>query len=231
MMTVARQRARKRPAEVRREELLDAAVRVFARTPYRAAGTAEIAREAGVAEPTIYRHFGSKRDLYLAALERCGAKVRDQFIHIAQREPDPLMALHEMGEWYGESISLDNEPLRMRQRAIAESEDGEVRGQLRRVYEQIITTIAEIISRGQAAGSFSRAAPAEGMAWAFVAIGQAMDSAALMGYPTAECQYRFAELQIAFMRYLLADPDHPALLQMVSALGEARRAAAASAPD
>lgn len=221
-MTVARPRARKQPADVRREELLDAAVRVFARTPYRAAGTAEIAREAGVAEPTIYRHYGSKRELYLAALERCGAKVRDQFIHIAQTEPDPLAALHAMGHWYGDSISLDNEPLRMRQRAIAESEDDEVRRQLRHVYGEILSTINEVIARGQAQGVFNRTAPAEGMAWAFVAIGQAMDGAALMGIPPEECGYRFAQLNIAFIRYLVTDPDHPAIAEHLREMEAAR---------
>ena len=30
---------------------------------------AEIAREAGITEPILYRHFGSKRDLYLACLD------------------------------------------------------------------------------------------------------------------------------------------------------------------
>ena len=56
-------------AEARRQAVLDTACRVFAKSSYRGATTAEIAREAGISEPILYRHFGSKRDLYLACLE------------------------------------------------------------------------------------------------------------------------------------------------------------------
>ena len=58
------------PAEERRAAVLDTACRVFGRCSYRGATTAEIAREAGVTEPILYRHFDSKRALYLACLER-----------------------------------------------------------------------------------------------------------------------------------------------------------------
>src|SRR6059058_1465559 len=53
----------------RRQAVLDTACRVFSRSSYRGATTAEIAREAGISEPILYRHFGSKRDLYLACLD------------------------------------------------------------------------------------------------------------------------------------------------------------------
>ena len=56
-------------AEDRRQAVLDTACRVFFETSYRGATTAEIAREAGITEPILYRHFGSKRDLYLACLD------------------------------------------------------------------------------------------------------------------------------------------------------------------
>ncbi len=56
-------------ADERRQAVLDTACRVFAVSSYRGATTAEIAREAGITEPILYRHFGSKRDLYLACLE------------------------------------------------------------------------------------------------------------------------------------------------------------------
>src|SRR5215211_5815859 len=98
--TGVRRRAPKQAAEVRRETIVDAAIHVFAKTSYRAAGTAEIARAAGIAEPTIYRHFDSKRELYLAALARCGDIVRDEFARIAGATPEAHVALEAMGQWY-----------------------------------------------------------------------------------------------------------------------------------
>jgi TetR/AcrR family transcriptional regulator len=63
-------------AETRRQAVLDTACRVFSQTSYRGATTAEIAREAGISEPILYRHFGSKRDLYLACLEEAWGSFR-----------------------------------------------------------------------------------------------------------------------------------------------------------
>jgi len=46
-----------------------AALRVFSSGSYAGSTTAEIAREAGVSEPVLYRHFPSKRDLWAACLD------------------------------------------------------------------------------------------------------------------------------------------------------------------
>lgn len=72
----------------RRESLVDAALDVFARTSYAGATTADIAKEAGVSEPILYRHFPSKRDLYLACLatawERLRAAVEAESVAVGQ---------------------------------------------------------------------------------------------------------------------------------------------------
>jgi AcrR family transcriptional regulator len=64
------------PAAERRQALLEAASRVFAKSSYRGATTAEIAAEAGISEPILYRHFGSKRELYLACLEQAFVRLK-----------------------------------------------------------------------------------------------------------------------------------------------------------
>jgi AcrR family transcriptional regulator len=129
-MTMARHRAQRRPAAVRREEILDAAVRVFARAPFRVAGTAEIARAAGIAEPTLYRYFGSKRDLYLAALDRCCVIIRDEFQRIADQTVVAADALHAIGEWYVGIIRSHPDYLRLRLRAVAEADEREIQDTL-----------------------------------------------------------------------------------------------------
>ena len=45
------------------QKILDAAVRVFSEKGFAGATTSEIAREAGVAEGTIFRHFGTKKGI------------------------------------------------------------------------------------------------------------------------------------------------------------------------
>ena len=68
------------PAAERRAAVVDAALRVFGAGTYSGATTAEIAREAGVTEPILYRHFGSKRDLYIACLDEMWRRLREQTV-------------------------------------------------------------------------------------------------------------------------------------------------------
>lgn len=68
IMGVSAIRGRRRAAEERRREILAAAGRVFARKGFERSTTAEIAREAGVAEGTIFRYFPTKRALLVSVV-------------------------------------------------------------------------------------------------------------------------------------------------------------------
>ncbi len=54
----------------RRNQILDAATRVFAAKGYHQATIRAVAREAGVADGTIYNYFAGKEDLLLGLLDR-----------------------------------------------------------------------------------------------------------------------------------------------------------------
>jgi AcrR family transcriptional regulator len=70
-------RGKRLPADERRRAIVQAALRVFSAGSYAGATTADIAREAGVSEPVLYRHFASKRDLWVACLEAAWEEFRD----------------------------------------------------------------------------------------------------------------------------------------------------------
>ncbi|MFI5932153.1 TetR/AcrR family transcriptional regulator [Actinoplanes sp. NPDC051494] len=54
--------------DVRREQILHCAVRLFGDRPYPDVSTTDIAREAGVARGLINHYFGTKKDLYLEVI-------------------------------------------------------------------------------------------------------------------------------------------------------------------
>jgi AcrR family transcriptional regulator len=56
--------------DVRREQILECAARLFGERPYAAVSTVDIAREAGVARGLLNHYFGQKRDLYLKVVKR-----------------------------------------------------------------------------------------------------------------------------------------------------------------
>lgn len=63
------------PRAERREQILDAATRAFARTGFAATGLDDVAAEAGITRVILYRHFESKTDLYRAVLDRACARL------------------------------------------------------------------------------------------------------------------------------------------------------------
>jgi AcrR family transcriptional regulator len=72
---------RRLPRAQRREQILAAATKAFARNGFTATGLDDIAAEAGVTRVILYRHFDSKTDLYRAALNRFCAVLSD---HVAE---------------------------------------------------------------------------------------------------------------------------------------------------
>lgn len=85
------------PAADRREQIIGAALELFARNGYRGTTTREIAQRAQVNEAILFRHFPRKEDLYWAVVDsKCGAgKMRD-FRQMLQGEPrDALASLAE----------------------------------------------------------------------------------------------------------------------------------------
>jgi AcrR family transcriptional regulator len=59
----------------RREQILDAATRAFARAGFTNTGLDDVAAEAGITRVLLYRHFESKADMYRAALDRACERV------------------------------------------------------------------------------------------------------------------------------------------------------------
>lgn len=61
--------ARRLPADQRRQQLVEVALRLFAERGFTATTMDDIAEAAGVTKPLLYQHFGSKRALYLELVD------------------------------------------------------------------------------------------------------------------------------------------------------------------
>lgn len=106
-------RAQRREA---REELLAAALRVFARRGYQQAGVDEIAAEAGYSKGALYWHFPGKEELLVALLEeRIDAPMREMVALLESAPPDRDMAKEATREFarqldeQREAILIDRE--------------------------------------------------------------------------------------------------------------------------
>lgn len=68
---------RRLPADQRREQLLEVALRLFAGRGFAATTMDDIATAAGVTKPLLYQHFASKRALYLELVDSVAHEMLD----------------------------------------------------------------------------------------------------------------------------------------------------------
>ena len=153
-------------AEARRQAVLDTACRVFAKTSYRGATTAEIAREAGISEPILYRHFGSKRDLYLACLDEAWRGFRAVCEQAIADDPD--QCLGAMADAYMARRARIRLVDLWIQSLTEASEDRVIAAALRRQVREVHDFFADVIRDGQARGVIIGDRDPVAEAWIFV---------------------------------------------------------------
>ena len=181
MVKAPRPRARRLSAEERRRQILDAAIAVFARSGYRAAGTADIAAAAGIGEPTIYRYFENKRDLYVAAVTRCRTEIMENWQRIIDGSGSAGEALQGIGRWYYEQIQRDPETLMLRFRTLTESSEPEAVELVRDTYLHHQGLVLGLYERAKAEGTLKDDADPNTLAWLFMAVGAIIDVTHLLG--------------------------------------------------
>ena len=160
------------PAAERREALIEVAIKVFSDGSYRGTTTAEIARAAGVSEPILYRHFASKRDLYLAALDHVWGKARASWERALESTDNVREALETMGRGHVTVRDCKFQMAELWVQALGEAaEDPELRKHLRRHMREVHDFMAAVIRRGQEEGVLNASRNADSEAWTFLAGG------------------------------------------------------------
>jgi AcrR family transcriptional regulator len=130
----------RKTADERREEILEAAREEFASSGLHGASTDAIARKAGISQAYLFRLFGTKKELFLASVQRCFAETYETFRAAAEGHAD-VEALHAIGESYGELLRSNPTLLRAQMQAYAACDDPQVRKVVRdgygRLYELV----------------------------------------------------------------------------------------------
>ena len=160
-------------APERRAAVVETACRIFAKGSYRGCTTAQIARELGVTEPVLYRHFASKRELYLACLDEVWARVRELWEKALSREPDPANWVKAIGKAYLEARAAARIVLvDLWIQALTEAaDDPEIRRALREQVREVHEFVADVIRRSQEQGGILPERDADAEAWIFISLG------------------------------------------------------------
>jgi AcrR family transcriptional regulator len=157
----------------RRAAVVQTACRVFAKSSYHGSTTAQIARETGVTEPVLYRHFASKRELYIACLDRVWEQVRALWENAVEREPDAANWLKAIGKAYLEeraSARIVLVDLWIQALTVA-ADDAEIRRALRQQVREVHEFVAALIRRAQENGGVLPDRDPDAEAWIFISLG------------------------------------------------------------
>jgi AcrR family transcriptional regulator len=137
------------PAAERRDALIDAAVHEFAQTGLHGTPVDRIARRVGVAQPYVFSLFENKRELFLAAVERCFEVTAETFSRAAA-EFDPATAppdmdvLRAMGQTYVALLGPHREYLMLQHQAYAACNDEVIRARVRSMYARLVLHVEEL---------------------------------------------------------------------------------------
>ena len=152
----------------RKRQLLSHAKQLFVLLGYRETTTEKIAAAAGVTEPVLYRHFDSKKSLFLEVLEEIRGATLGRWNAETADLADPLARLHAVMDLYLGATREHALEFRVMHRTLVESDDPEIVASLRSFYLDSEALLARIIGEGQQTGVFRRSLDPRVGAWELI---------------------------------------------------------------
>jgi AcrR family transcriptional regulator len=137
------------PAAERRDALIDAAIHEFAHGGLHGTPVERIARRVGVAQPYVFSLFASKRELFLAAVERDFQLTEATFtravagLDSATAPPDDDV-LHAIGKAYVELLASNRDYLMLQHQAYAACDEPEIRERVRTCYARLVAHVEDL---------------------------------------------------------------------------------------
>ena len=162
-------------ADERREQVLEVALGEFAASGLAGTSTEDVAEKAGISQPYLFRLFPTKKALFLALVERCFRRVRDEFA-AAAGELTGEEALGAMADAY-EALLDDRILLLLQMQAYAACDDPEIRDATRTGFRKLWEEVERITGL-----------PYQTVV-DFFAVGMLMNVAAAMNLPEVDARW------------------------------------------
>ena len=142
-MTTASPVTTRLTAEDRREAILQAAMEAFADKGLHGTSTETIARTAGISQPYLFRLYGTKKELFLAAVRRCFDDTLDRFSRAVAEGAPNMPVTHWIGEAYTEMLR-DGTRLRMQMQSYVACDDPDVRAAVQTGFGEVTEYVASV---------------------------------------------------------------------------------------
>jgi TetR/AcrR family fatty acid metabolism transcriptional regulator len=137
--------------EERRKQILDAAVRVFARRGYHGSRVGDIAEEAGVAHGLLYHYFASKEEVLQTVFRENWGELIERFRAVEAADEPAHEKLEGIAKILLRTWRNDPDLVTVMVREVARSQ--QLQGQVEEIGEAF-AIVQRVIEGGQAAGVF-----------------------------------------------------------------------------
>jgi AcrR family transcriptional regulator len=142
-------------AAERREAILDAAVEEFAAHGYEEATTADIAARAGISQPYVFRFFPTKKELYIAVIDRSSSRILAAWEAAVPKPGESRLAA--LGRTYVEMLPLRRKELMVKFAAYGSAHDPEIAAVARHHLARIYRFVAHQAERDGSADPYKDA--------------------------------------------------------------------------
>ncbi|MBU8919202.1 TetR/AcrR family transcriptional regulator [Bacillus sp. FJAT-29953] len=154
----------------RREQIKQAALKMFARRGYTGTKTSMIAKEASISEGLIYRYFNSKEELFITLVQELMEEARRELENVGYLPGTPFEQIRTLTK---HMLDEDNMHAFMLMERARTAED--VPEKVTQIFEGISTNvliepIIPIFVKGQESGEFSPGEPRRMLSWYFTII-------------------------------------------------------------
>jgi len=201
------------PAAARKLQLLDTAAAVFAERGYNGTTTAELAKAAGVSEPIIYRHFKSKKNLFIELVERTGDETLANWQAALNAVVEPAERIVTLIGGNPMVTPRGNLRYRVIVQAMTEVQDAGIQEALRRHIAKLHTFLGKELETAQKSGQVSKRFSAELTAWVLIHIALGYGTLATLGVPGQGADSAGRHVDDVIGQLLLGDRNYKAVAE------------------
>lgn len=176
----------------KRDEILDAALELFAQKGYDRTSVREIARQTGLSQAGLLHHFSTKEDLFLEVLRRRDDRSADGSAPVHTHSVDRLRTAVERNSEEPGLVRLF-----VAMSAEAADDESEARGFFAERYRWLLQEIADDVRAHQAAGDLSADLDPDGVASLLVAAADGLQIQWLLNPDSVDMGERFRALWAA----------------------------------
>ena len=157
---------------MRRDQVVNAVLELIGRNGVTGLSTAAIAKEVGMSEANLYRHFQNKQEILAETVKRIGEELRENVASVTARQLPPVNWLKEVFRLHLSYVRENQGVPRLVFSEEVHLNNDEVLRRLLETISSYATSLENIIVRGKEDGSIKQSLDANATALMFIGMVQ-----------------------------------------------------------